>query len=171
VLEPIQLYNPVAKQTEAVKFHLRTVEEDGQAVPKVTEHMGTAARKNCNKCLLTSEVNPDTNAGAYLGGYISGDAFTAQRKTDQSAREFSLQVAAGERDRSEYGIGPPSIFTTMFPAFNVIQGHPIEMFHKLLLVLDSLSRLHQFLPPVLSSFPFLSCYFLFSFFLFLLPSS
>lgn len=126
--------NPETGFEEAIELHLVTVEEDQQALPKVTEHMGTASRKNCNRCLHTSVVNHITGSGAYLTGYISGEAFRATRKTNESSREYSRRVEEEGADRSLFGIDRPSIFTRMFPDFDVVNGHPIEFFHKLLIV-------------------------------------
>jgi hypothetical protein len=127
----------------SVELELLTVEEDHQALPKVSEHMGPSARENCWKCRQKSVVNPATRHGAYQTGYISGEVFTAEKKTNQSSRAFSLEVQAGRKNRSEYGIGPPSIITQMNPHFNVVHGHPIEFFHKFLIVSFFSSKPHR----------------------------
>jgi len=125
------LRHRAATEDNKVELNLLTVEEDQGALPKITEHMGAAARENCWKCRKKSVVNETTNGGAYQIGYLDGSAFTAIKKTNQTSREFSLGVQQGHNDPSEYGIRAPSIFTRMFPDFNVVHGHPIEFFHKM----------------------------------------
>jgi len=133
-VEPVKIFNRHKNLMEAITLQLLTVEEDQDAVPKVTEFMGAAARQNCNKCHNPSVVNPATNRGAYQTGYTDLVAFQAGKKTDTQARAIGASVARGDMERATHGIGPPSVFTATFPAFDIIKGHPIEFFHKLQLV-------------------------------------
>lgn len=128
------MFNRPKNRMDLVSYHLLTVEEDQDAVPKVTEFMGAAARQNCNKCNHASVVNQSTNRGAYQTGYTNDVVFQAEKKTNTLARAIGESVANGVVDRATHGIGPPSVFTRTFPTFDIIKGHPIEFFHKLQLV-------------------------------------
>jgi len=130
-LEGLCLHHRNGDAKDKVELHLLTVEEDQAALPKVSEHFGAAARENCWKCRHKSVPNVSTGGGAYQTGYLTGAAFSAQKKTNETSRQFSQGVLHQNYDPSDYGIREPSIFTRLFPDFNVVHGHPIEFFHKM----------------------------------------
>lgn len=96
----VSIRNHSKGEDETLDFKLATVEQDQGAVPYSTEHFGASGRKNCQRCLNSSVPNAG-GRGFYQTGYISGEAYNGERKTDKQARKWSIGVKWGTKSKKD----------------------------------------------------------------------
>jgi len=146
----ILIRNHEAGEDMQLRMEIRTCECDGHFFPSISEHNGHAGRIPCHRCMIRGETNAN-GRGSYPKGYISREAFNADRKNNQEMRQISIQVANGEANGTEYGIKQASVFAKMLPNFDIVYGFLIEFLHKIFIVFPRIFWKEHILRPYKST--------------------